>query len=385
MSRVLAVNDPDAGVLAILLRPTARRATTVVHDALHALGKDRDTRDRPSRATDDVRNAVAYGRAHGITHLVVGHSQWATDAAQQLSTAFELATKIGSSLTLVTDAGDFGGVRDFVEGLDGRHTTWRAVERMLPDRLRPAAPVDVAVDTSPREVPHTDFPLFRATCRDTLEPKTFKVVDDLYRATFHQACQRLTSDMNKEDVATELQNLLSTVSFPAGAIVIVRAVQAAALTRGLLVKLSLPRLTEAVSDGSHRRLTRQEMRVLRRVPDPWLACTAVLVDGGCSVDAALDLRPADFDTTGQSRTAAVAALCDEARLHVRAQLFHREELEGTDDGPLLGQRTPRQVRDGVHRLRRHLELPLSLSRFRDVDRSETTARQLHLTVTRVPA
>jgi hypothetical protein len=63
------------GALWIEARPDLRRLHVLAGDVLAALGKRRDLAGKGRNEQDDVRHAVAWATAHGITDLVVTEAQ----------------------------------------------------------------------------------------------------------------------------------------------------------------------------------------------------------------------------------------------------------------------------------------------------------------------
>jgi hypothetical protein len=63
------------GALWVEARPDLRRLHVLAGDVLAALGKRRDLAGKGRNEQDDVRHAVAWATAHGITDLVVTEAQ----------------------------------------------------------------------------------------------------------------------------------------------------------------------------------------------------------------------------------------------------------------------------------------------------------------------
>lgn len=413
MTAVLDANDPDGGVVSLLLRPGMRRPTALPPDVLRALGKDHDARTRAGSATADTADALAWLAAHRVQHLLVGHAQWATGTDQTLLAALHLAQRAGIALTFVSGYDSYEPALPFVQEHGGQDIPWAAVLASLPpskrahatagsstarngesDRVgatagaRPAdmPPSSRVLDEMPDDVPHADAVLFRAACRDLLLPPQFAVADRLYRDSYRSARAALGPGATTEHASKLVQSLLATVDRPAAAVIAARAAQAAALANGWLLRIAMDALPALVADASHRSLTAAELRLLRRLSAPWRAVAVALTDAGMSVDDLVAVRIGDFTEDGAMlKTPLRGPLADDARLCVRAQLAARR-LEGAAPGDrLLHDRTDRAVRDALHSARTQLGIPLLIPRHRRGRAPDRWAQQLAVSVSPVSA
>ncbi|MCF6733632.1 hypothetical protein [Blastococcus sp. KM273129] len=385
-SRLLELNAPDAGTLAISMRPGSKYGNWVFRDLLAAMGKDRDyAAARTQSVADDRSVCKAYLHAHDIRRLVVVHCEWARARTRDegLGYLLELADEHDLDLDLVSELDRNSTARNWVAATGGELLDWD------PRRFHAPAPVSERRNAYafPPEVPHVDFPLFRATCRRLLSPQEFRQVDNAYVFAFRSARAILTGDLTEAEVIEFLRIQMAIVVNPAHAATIIRACQAAAFVNGILLKIDLSSLGYFIADATHRRLTGDELRLVRRLYAPWKAAAVVLTDAEHSIDQLLALQLSDVTETGAVATAdGPVPLCDEGRLHLRALRFERlaeEAKRRTAATTRLFTSEAPAIRTALHAARRDLGLPLTIPRWRDATRLHPFVTDLDLSVHRL--
>ena len=381
-SELLGLNDPDTGVLAISLRPTSKRPNYVYRDLLTALGKDRDYGARTKSVAEDRSVVSAYLRAHAITRLVAVHCEWARASDEVLDVLLAIAADHGLDLDLVSELDENTTATEFVTAAAGQHLDWE------PDRFTPPPATDPAARFTfafPPEVPHVDFPLFRASCRQLLTTEDFRTVDGTYTFAFRSARAVLADEVTTAAAIEFLRIQMAAVANPAHATTILRACQAAAFTNGILLKLDLAGLGYFIANAAHRDLTPDELRLLRRINTPWKAAAVVLTDAGMSIDQIRALHLTDIDEAGGlTDTDVNARLRDEGRLHLRAL---RQQRVAEENGNLAGRRLvpaeDRAIRTALYNARRDLGIPLDISRWRSGAKKDPFEADLGLSVHRL--
>jgi hypothetical protein len=381
-SRLLALNDPDAGILAISLRPTSKRPNYVYRDLLTALGKDRDYGARTKSVAEDRSVVSAYLRAHAITRIVAMHGEWARASDEVLDVLLTIASEHDLDLDLVSELDENNTATEFVTAAGGHHLDWEASRFTPPPPIGPAERFTFAF---PPEVPHVDFPLFRASCQHLLTAEEFRTVDGAYTFAFRSARAVLAGNVTTGAVIEFLRIQMAAVANPAHATTIIRACQAAAFTNGIMLKLDLAGLGYFIANANHRALTPDELRLLRRINTPWKAAAVVLTDAGMSIDQIRALRITDLDETGGlADTGVNSRLRDEGRLHLRAlRLQRRAEEDGEPAGRRLVPAEDRAIRSALYNARRDLGIPLDISRWRSGAKKDPFEADLGLSVHRI--
>ncbi|MCF6507471.1 hypothetical protein E9549_08620 [Blastococcus sp. MG754426] len=385
-SQLLDLNAPDAGTLAISMRPGSKYGNWVYRDLLAAMGKDRDyAAARTQSVADDRAVTQAYLRAHTIQRIVVVHCEWARARTRDegLGYLLELADDLDLDLDLVSELDRNSTARNWVAATGGDLLDWD------PQRFQAPAEIIERRGTSafPPEVPYVDFPLFRATCRRLLSPEEFRQVDNAYVFAFRSARAILTGDLTEAETINFLRVQLASVVNPAHAATILRACQAAAFVNGILLKIDLSSLGYFIADATHRRLTGDELRLVRRLYAPWKAAAVVLTDAQLSIEQLLTLQVSDVTDTGAVTAAGTPVpLCDEGRLHLRALRFQRcaeEAKRRTAATTRLFTSEAPAIRTALHAARRDLGLPLTIPRWRDATGKHPFVTDLDLSVHRL--
>lgn len=335
--RLAATNDLGQRVVTITVRPDTRRAGWLARDLLTAVGVRHDVSGRSKSDRMDQQYAALWLAAHNIGHvLVVGVDALRPDLLDEL---VDLTSLSDATLWLVAD-----------------HTVpERTVETLQSWPLTPVPPkeftsrwlADVAHGPAVREVappavqaalpplPRTDFALFRAACRDLLQPDEFAQVDVVWVARLRAARQRLSQGDEPLEV---LRAAVEASSDEGGLMAAVRAVQTAAFQTGTHLKVDLAALLahddHVPAANAEAAATWVRLRAYRQ-PHRQVACA--LAVAGLAIDEQLQATVGDLAEDGSSlragaRQVAVPQLAQPAFRALRTSRL----LSGAGpDGPLL--------------------------------------------------
>lgn len=380
-SQLLDLNDPDTGTLVISLRPGSKRPDYIYRDVLTALGQDRDYSSRTASIGQDQRVLSAYLRAHEVHRLVAVHCEWARPSDRSLDYVLQIATDHDLDLDLVSELDNSTTAVAFTRASGGEHLEWN------PDRfIRLPRPETTPFEFSyPPDVPYADFPVFRATCRRLLNPTEFMKVDSAYTFAFRSGRAIVDADVTTKDVTSFLRVQLAAAVNAAHATTIIRAVQAAAFTNGLLIKVDFNGLGLFIAAATHRKLTTDELRLVRRIYAPWKAAAVVLTDAGLSIDQLCALPLSDVDETGNLTVDGdVVPVRHEGQLHLRALRLERlDEAGGLAKGARLFRSEDRAIRTALYTARRELGLPLDIPRWRSGNKIDPFENDLGLSIHRL--
>jgi hypothetical protein len=388
--RLGRLNAPDAGTVAVTVRPDTRREGWLARDLLAALGVRSDVTGQSRRDTDDQQLAPVWLAAHAVRDLVVvGVEALTGDLVHEL---VEIATLAALDLWLVAD-------HTVPEALTDALADWpvapcppdRFTARWLTDDPAPTtAPATVAASsTLPAVVPQSDFTVFRATAQRQLPPEQFEEVDRHYRAAAAATADALAGG---EPALEVLRTALTGATSPAETTTTARAVQAAAFVAGWHLRVDLPAL---LAHADHLRPAAAEdptvWRQLRayRQPHRQAGCTLTLL--GLSPARQQQARFGDLDpglealNTGDG----VARIPAEARPALHALRLTRLAAGATADDPLLGDLDGTRLGDRVHSTivttaQRELGLRLTSGQVeRATVPTDTWARRRNITCTAI--
>lgn len=212
--------------------------------------------------------------------------------------------------------------------------------------------------------PQVDFPVFRAVCRDQLDPDDFALVDDRYVTTHHDTQtwhdqQNDPGAVDEDAFATWLRGLLDRCSTADQMLTTIRAVQACLFVNGWFVQVDL----DAFLGANQRVLTsaardEETWRRLRAYRQPYRQAVCAMAAAGLSIDQMRATRLSDVDVH------AIHVLVDgipitiepPAREGLLSQVHHQRILGFEDDQPLLTDSDDNPLSD--YQLRRAVKEPL---------------------------
>lgn len=338
-----SLHAPDSGRLVVHASPDATTLCEVAWDVLLGLGK------RPMR-TGVIRNErqlwmwlAAWLVATEIESIFISRAhllsprRWDALAGLAAETHAELWLLVqGASLTRTQRR----TLEEWpVEEWNLRRFQQRfracVVEARKAKRRRTPAPFP--------DVPHSDFTLFRATCRRQLSKSDFARVDWEFLVTREQTERwfGMPAKTDDEVIALYLQELMRGTSLPR-AITRIRAAQVVLRGHGILVLVDVGRLA-AFAAAEHRpELTDDVARALRAHAHPRYAASACL-------SLALHLSPAELvgldlgDVAADGSSVTVGGreypVPEPGRDLVRAHRLNRLMAGAESDGPFFAAET----------------------------------------------
>jgi hypothetical protein len=317
------------GALWVEARPDLRRLHVLAGDVLAALGKRRDLAGKGRNEQDDVRHAVAWATAHGITDLVVTEAQRLHPLI--LRALITLAGDVGAQLWLVHRP---PREDEFVRALTRRGATDAALAAVPLPAAAPQAPVVARAELP--AVPAEDFTTFRNSCQQTLSPEDAARVEAHFTATAARCDAVLgNAGANRATVADLLHRILNPAPADAQLTVELRALQTAAWHHDLFVKIDLPRLLH--SEERPRITTAEADAALAAYRQPHRAITVALTRAGRDLTdiTAVRLRDAADDGTSVKVAGEGIAVGPHTARAVRAQRQLRVAVGAGLDDPLL--------------------------------------------------
>lgn len=300
--------DPMMHVVHGLAAPDMTRRYHLEHELFTALGKRTDVAGGLGR--DDGAPVIAAWLQAYRTRWVLLFS--AQDIPAQLAeAAAEPVAAGGARLLLVADPGYGQQTAQAFAGWAPARIGYREWADANHVALQPIARAQEAHsdrDRSPWldiDIPRTDWPWFRAACRDTLTAPEFALVDELYLRSLRAVRKNVTvpearradspgHDRVREAVLDALVPLVSEVQSRAQGTVALRAAQAALIPAGLLPRAELEPFLQSLAD-SHRppTLSPERWRSMRAYRDPWRPLFGTLLLSGLSYDSIYALAVGD--------------------------------------------------------------------------------------------
>ncbi|MGW0670670.1 hypothetical protein [Streptomyces sp. NPDC002746] len=356
----------------IVVRPTpARSATDLVWDILAAAGKNPAAVHSPRLNVPDAWKAVAawLSAAH-VTDVIVERAHRLV-ANESLELA-RLADRIDADLWLIwSSPADPTRTCNAIESLgrsrrhggrlphSGPHREVRAIgistfQGLLPlpapahhQPLNPDEHADPDADWP--ALPTVDFPLFLATCRRHLAGNTFDQLNHAYRAEAQRTddfVRRHRHELTPVRTRGEFQRQLNaylrderlgTAASGRLALIRLRAIQAALLTRGVLLRWQPTALGPAAPDRLTTWLTPGICRALRATVSTHAAAVTVLsLHLTAAPDRFAHLLCRNIDEAGHYLY--LPTLADHA-LHLRADWAHHLDRHDEDECPSYGHTT----------------------------------------------
>ena len=317
------------GAVWVEARPDLRRLHVLAGDVLAALGKRRDLAGKGRNEQDDVRHAVAWATAHGITDLVVTEAQRLHP--QILRGLITLASDVGARLWLVHRP---PREDTFVRALTRRGATEADLTDVPVPAAAPQAPI--AEQAELPAVPAEEFTTFRVSCQQTLPAEDATRVDAHFTATAAR-CDAALRDAGatRATVADLLHRLLNPAPGDAQLTVAMRALQTAAWHHDLYVKIDLPRLMH--SEERPRIPTAEADAALAAYRQPHRAITVALTRAGADLTdiTAVHLRDAADDGSALHVSGERIAVGPHTTRAVLAQRELRAAAGAGPDDPLL--------------------------------------------------
>lgn len=360
--RPSALNDPQHGRVAVLVRPGMRQRSWLAGDLLSSLAVSHDVSGISRTADTDWLLVHTWLLAYDVTDLLILRTEWLPEPL--LEDLLLLAAGCGTRLWLLMTP---PRSNSFVRALDGWTTAeigwsefldaWGDLPGLL---AGPAG--DPAPDASPQLslgsghelpplLPDDDFPTFRAACRDLLPAADFAAVDELLASEQQLATSWLAgaSDVTAETLAAQLLERYDRCASTGELVTATRAWQVAMFQAGWFLQVDLPRLV-STAEATPRRAQRnpalwQRLAVYRQ---PHRSAACVLAAAGLDLAGMTSLTIADVRADGSAVLIDGHWRCTEpgTAVYLRAMLalrqFHgaepHQQLLAQPDGSLPRER-----------------------------------------------
>lgn len=366
--RLAALEAPSR----IVVRPNPVRSTTdLVWDVLAAAGKNPAAVHSPRLSVADAWKAVAaWLSAARVTDIVVERAHRLLPG--ELLDLAKLADAIDADLWLIwSSPADPTRTCNSIESLgrsrrnggrlppSGPHRHVRVIGISIfhdllplpaPAHRQPLNPDEHAdIDADWPALPTVDFPLFLATCRRRLAGDTFDQLNITYRAEAQRTDEfvrrhrheltpnRTTGEFQRQLNAYLRDERIGTAASPRLALIRLRAIQAALLTRGVLLRWQPAALGPAAPDRLTTWLTPGTCRALRATVSTHAAAVTVLsLHLTAAPDRFSHLLCRNVDEQGQYLYLPTFA---DAALYLRADWAHQLDRRHEDECPSYGHTT----------------------------------------------
>lgn len=360
-SEVEACNRPDAGVTAFDAPVNAAQFQAVAHAMFDALGQTSAATGNKVRATKhQVPLLTVSLLCRPVDVIVVDNVQRCGTAS--LTHLIHTALSADTDLVLIPRGNRSSAFDRVLDAWPHRRRTWPPTRRELTAKQR-LADLEPAPSPGFPTVPDTEFPMFLAECRRTLDASDVDVVDAEYRRVLRSVRGEVQSDPTGSGVLESLRRHMYDATASDHAVTIVRACTAAVFPMGLFVTCPANQLRAAIRSepylGARNHVDWTALHTYRR---PERAAVAVLAAAGFQAAAMCELIVGDA-------AAVELRLPPPARPHLRRVALLRT-VNGADAGdPLLTladgrPMTTRWVREALLDIGRSTNLPADRRRRR---------------------
>ncbi|UOY01642.1 helix-turn-helix domain-containing protein [Blastococcus sp. PRF04-17] len=399
--QVAAANDPDAGRIAVRVRPGMRRLDWLCRDLLTALGVDLTVSGTGRNADENQQLLPVRLAIQQIGDILIAGAEQLTPA--MIADLALLAAAAHARLWLVTCPPVTTTVTDALADWCATEvspataaTAWPGLlDRSSARRPTASVPVGPAEPTEPRRLPLVDATTLLASCRALLPAEQAAWVQARVRAAVADAGRRLDdSGAEAEVVAGWLLNRYDSAGTLTQFVTDLRGLQIAALWRGALVQVDVPTLlgTAAASPSAAAR-TPQLWRRLRAYRLPVRGAASALAAARLGSTEICAATIADTAEDGSWVRVAGRTITVEpgAAEYVAAQRLLRVAAGAPDSAPLLATSTGAPQSDkGLARLLSEVRTELGVvvtSRLveRTAPDAATTLRRWGVTVTPIGA
>jgi hypothetical protein len=366
-AEVEACNRPDAGVTTFDAPVNATQFQAVTHSMFEALGQTSAATGNKVRATKhQVPLLTVSLLCRPIRTVVVDNVQRCGTAS--LTHLIHTALSAHTDLVLIPRGNRPSAFDRVLDAWPHRHRTWPTTRRELTAR-RPSDDLEPAPGSGFPTVPNTEFPMFLAECRRTLDAADIAVVDAEYRRILRSVRDEVHSDPTGSGVLESLRRHMYDATTADHAVTIVRAGTAAVFPIGLFVTCPANQLRATVRAepyfGARSHVDWSALHTYRR---PERAAVAVLAAAGIHAAAMCELTVSDA-------AEAELRLPPPARPHLRRVVLLRTISGAVDSDPLLTladgrPMTTRWVRETILDIGRTTNLPADRRRRRPQRQTE---------------
>lgn len=308
-------------VAVVVARPAMRHPLTpLMRDLVASTAPNGELTESPRNAWDATTFAIARLIGRSTQDILVVNAQHMTP--ELLDATADIAACARARLILAYDLNGYAALIDWAKPRQVPDLEWDDVHLPPPQPVVTATP-----DPFPTAVPDTDFPLFRSTARQTLDPDAFLQVDDAYCQAFRAAQAEPPKD--PETAVRLLKSLVADTDSVARVVTLVRGMQAGALTRGFLVLADLNQVQVSVTEGRHRHLRPHDFERAWIFPDPQVGAIVALSDLGLNPETIQALTVADVSTFDVHPSGADLLRAHEAAMRLKGAQSTDRAFTGT--------------------------------------------------------
>jgi hypothetical protein len=337
---VASLHGVDARRVVVSITPDGRNLDWVAADIERCLGKNPHVSGAGRKTNDRWTRIHSWLIGGGIESLFISRIQLLD--GRRLKPLIDLALACGVNLWLMSQQDPLPRtIRELLEEWPVEEVTmadfrkkWRRVSTPKPK----ADAGQVLSATFPR-VPHDEFVLFRAACRDLLAPKDFKIVDRAFQTTAAEVVDWLQSQdaIGEEEVGRLVRDIVAPCRTQDEAITLLRGAQVAFFLHRYLLKLDIDRIVAAYAIEEKSELnhsTAAQLRSYAATRYPAAAALALATDWSPLEVSSIAIADVGVDATSMS-LAGFGDLPDEAAGLVTPHLVHRLLDGASEDDPLF--------------------------------------------------
>lgn len=362
---VSSLADLDHGRVVVNITPDGRNLDWLAADIERGLGKNPHVSGAGRNANDRWARIHAWLVGSEIESLFISRIQLLD--GRRLKPLIDLALACGVDLWLIGQQDPLPkSIRQLLEDWPVEEVTAAAFRKKWRSNPAPKRKPDtgsVATPTFPR-VPHDEFVLFRAACRDLLGPKDFKRLDSVFQATAAEVGQWLHSHeaITEKEVGRLVRDLVAPCRGLDEAISRLRGAQVAFFWHRYLLKLDVDRIVAAYAIEEKSELNKTTAAGLRSYAAtryPAAAALALATDWSPLDVSAIKIGDVGFESA-RVLVAGFGSLPAEAARLVAPHLVHRLLDGASDDDPLFVMHTTDESKRGDAASDRAIERMLNL-------------------------
>lgn len=340
VAHLASLNDVDAGIISLLVRPNARRVGWFARDFLAAMGKRRDVSGKGRNDQEDLALVPVWLAVHRITDVILAGAEALT--ADHLADLMLILASSRVRLWLVCDQQLGSGVTDLADEWPMTAVDRSAFDSRFSTRTRAVIQMSSEVEW-PAEVPFADFPIYLAEVRRLLPPNEARLVEAHYWREFDHTSRELAADSpTEESLSLYLRRRLGECVNEAAMITTLRAAQAAAFNAGWFVQADLSRLlASGVVDIAAVVNDPSTWKRLRAYRQPHRGAVCALTATGLDIETQRRIRIRDVASDGSHvQVDGVATKVPSgAEPFVMAQRLHRRISGAQLDDPFFASQT----------------------------------------------
>lgn len=362
---VSALEDLDGGRVVVNITPDGRNLDWLAADIERGLGKSPHVSGAGRNANDRWARIHAWLVGGGVESLFISRIQLLD--GRRLKPLIDLALACGVDLWLIAHQDPLPKtIRQLLEDWPVEEVSVAVFRKKWRRSATPKSSVGAGSIPSasfPR-VPHDEFVLFRAACRDLLTSKDFKIVDRVFQAAAAEVTDWLqTQDAIREEAVVRLtRDLVAPCRGLDEAITRLRGAQVALFWHRYLLKLDVDRIVAAYAIEEKSELNNTTVRQLRSYAAtryPAAAALALATDWSPLEVSGISIAAVEAESKSMS-LAGFGELPDEAARLVTPHLVHRLLDGASEEDPLFVMHTTDESKRGDPASDRAIERMLNL-------------------------